>query len=58
MDNKKAISINSTYINEDGKTIYNEVIKKPVLDNTGKAVGVIGLVSDVTEKKEVEERLR
>lgn len=58
MDNKKAISINSTYINEDGKMIYNEVIKKPVLDNTGKAVGVIGLVSDVTEKKEVEERLR
>lgn len=58
MDNKKDISINSTYINEDGKRIYNEVIKKPVLDNIGKAVGVIGFVSDVTKRKEVEERLR
>lgn len=58
MDNKKAISINSTYINEDGKKVYNEIIKNPVLDNTGKSIGVIALVSDVTEKKEVEERLR
>lgn len=58
INKKEAICINSKNISEDGSTIYSEVIKKPVLDSTGEVVGIIGVVSDITEKKEVEERLK
>lgn len=58
INKKETVCINSKEINEDGNTIYNEVIKKPVLDNTGEVVGIIGLALDITEKKEVEERLK
>lgn len=58
INKKEAVCINSKNISEDGSTIYSEVIKKPVLDSTGEVVGIIGVVSDITEKKEVEERLK
>ena len=41
-----------------GKKTYHEVIRKPVLGKDKKPVGIVGLVLDVTEKKETEERLR
>jgi len=55
---KKPIFTNLSIENENGKNIYHEVIRKPVLGKDKKPVGVVGLVLDVTEKKEAEERLR
>lgn len=56
--NKKAIFTDISIKNENGRNIYREVIKKPVLDKNKEPIGVVGLVLDVTEKKETEERLR
>lgn len=55
---KKSMLTHLSIENENGKKIYHEVIRKPVLGKDKKPVGVVGLVLDVTEKKETEERLR
>lgn len=46
--------LNSNY----GKEIYTEAIKVPVINKNNEAVGVVGLILDVTEKKEAEEKLK
>ena len=55
---KKPVFTNLSIENENGQNIYYEVIRKPVIDKDKKPVGIVGLVLDVTEKKETEERLR
>ena len=56
--NKRPIFTDLLISNEGGKKIYREVIKKPVIDKDKKTIGIVGLILDVTEKKETEERLR
>ena len=41
-----------------GKRYIHAAVKVPVLDNNNEAVGVVGLILDVTEKKEAEEKLK
>lgn len=49
-----------SFINEDssGNKTYTDVIKKPVIDKNGDAIGIVGFAMDVTEKKQTEEKLR
>ncbi|MEM2780493.1 MAG: PAS domain S-box protein [Candidatus Bathyarchaeia archaeon] len=45
-------------VNEKGEKRYFETIKVPVLDKSGKVVGLIGVSRDITERKLMEEKLR
>ena len=40
------------------KTEYLELIKRPVKDEKGKIMGVVGQINDVTERVQMEEKLR
>ncbi len=42
----------------DGERRYVETIKAPVIDDNNKVIGVLGLYSDITERKMMEEKLR
>jgi PAS domain S-box-containing protein len=41
----------------DGEKIYVRVIKTPVIDSEGKAIGIQGIFWDVTERKKMESQL-
>jgi len=43
---------------EDGRTIYFETIKSPLLDEKGNVIGIVGVSRDITERKRAEEVLR
>ena len=44
--------------NKQGKNFYAEVNDAPVLDDNGILIGIIGISSDITERKKAEEALR
>lgn len=58
IENKQSINAETTFHSEDGKEIYTEAVKVPVMDDNNEVIGVVGLVLDVTEKKEAEEKLK
>jgi diguanylate cyclase (GGDEF)-like protein len=41
-----------------GEKYYYDIIKEPVIDESGEVIGVIGLVNDVTELVRLQEKLR
>ena len=41
----------------DGRTIYLRTSKVPLIDESGNAIGVLGLYEDITEKKKVEQQI-
>jgi len=43
---------------DDGHTEYVETIKTPMLDHNGKVIGVLGIARDITERKNIEEKLK
>ncbi len=53
--NKKRFE--QTLIKKDGTKIYARLSASPIADETGEYVGVIALVSDITERKEMQKRL-
>ena len=55
---KQSIFAETILQSKDGKEIYTEAVKVPVIDKNNEAVGVVGLILDVTEKKEAEEKLK
>ncbi|MCE5220925.1 MAG: diguanylate cyclase [Clostridium sp.] len=58
IENKQSINAETTFHSEDGKEIYTEAVKVPVMDDNNEVIGVVGLILDVTEKKEAEEKLK
>lgn len=58
IQNKKSIKAETILQLDDGKEIYTEAVKVPVLNKNNEVVGVVGLILDVTEKKEAEEKLK
>jgi len=46
------------YGNVKGKFIFLDVHKAPLFSNEGKLIGVVGTARDITEKKEIEEKLK
>lgn len=46
------------YGNVKGKFIFLDVHKAPLFSNEGKLIGVVGTARDITEKKEMEEKLK
>lgn len=53
----KALELTERNIDADGRTRWVRVIKAPILDANGVAVGIQGLFWDVTEERETAERL-
>lgn len=55
---KQSIVYETILGSHKGEEIYTEAIKVPVINKKNEAVGVVGLILDVTEKKEIEEKLK
>lgn len=58
IETKKSIKAETILYSDDEKEIYTEAVKVPVIDKDGEVAGVVGLILDVTEKKEAEEKLK
>lgn len=58
IETKKSIRAETILYSDDGTEIYTEAVKVPVIDKDGEVAGVVGLVLDITEKKEAEEKLK
>ena len=58
LQKKWSIKTETILQSEDGKDIYTEAVKVPVIDKKNDVVGVVGLILDVTEKKKSEEELK
>jgi diguanylate cyclase (GGDEF)-like protein/PAS domain S-box-containing protein len=55
---KDSIKAETVLYTEDGKKLYTEAVKVPVIDKSGEVAGIVGLILDVTEKKKAEKKLR
>ena len=59
MDSLQEISIpEEQVIKADGQILWRETIKCPIMDEDGVARQVLGIVTDITERKQAEEALR
>lgn len=58
IESKKSIKAETILRSEDGREIYTSAVKVPVLDSNNEVVGVVGLILDVTDKKEADEKLK
>lgn len=58
IETKNSIKAETILYSDDEKEIYTEAVKVPVIDKDGEVAGVVGLILDVTEKKEAEEKLK
>src|SRR5471030_543334 len=58
IETKQSIFAETILKSKEGKDIYTGATKVPVISKNNEVVGVVGLVLDITEKKEVEEQLR
>lgn len=58
MKTKKATYYEHKIENENGKEIIQENIKIPVIDKNGEAWGLVGVSRDITERKNMEKKLR
>jgi diguanylate cyclase (GGDEF)-like protein/PAS domain S-box-containing protein len=47
-----------TVVDQEGKLQYVEKIKTPIFNDAGMVIGIIGIVHDITSRKEVEVSLR
>lgn len=57
MDARQPVTIEESNIVQ-GRERVVEVVKAPVTDNAGEVIGVLGLFSDITERRRAEDQLR
>jgi PAS domain S-box-containing protein len=50
-------SYESRFIRKDGQSLWALVNSSPVLDKTGKFAGSLGMVTDITERRQAEQRI-
>jgi PAS domain S-box-containing protein len=43
---------------EDGRTIWLDISRIPMLDEQNNVIGILGVLEDITERKEIDEKLR
>lgn len=58
MDNKRPIYNETVFEGENGVKEYREVVKMPLIDESGNVSGIVGRSINVTEKKLIQERLK
>ncbi len=54
----KRAPFNETRIDPGGRTLHSEKVKTPIFNETGEVIGVIGIIYNVTNSKEIEVSLR
>ena len=54
----KSLTEELDYVTKDGKTIPVQQIVSPRFDDDGKFIGMVGMVRDITERKQADEALR
>jgi diguanylate cyclase (GGDEF)-like protein/PAS domain S-box-containing protein len=57
MDSGKISEIEEKYV-VDGKEMAINTLKAPILDESGKTIGIFGIFWDITDRKRVEDKLR
>jgi PAS domain S-box-containing protein len=57
MESGKTEDIEEEYI-QDGQKVFVHTVKTPVKDENGNVVGILGIFWDITERKQMEEKLR
>lgn len=58
LKNKQSIKAETILKSKDGKEIYTEAVKVPVIDKGNETIGIVGLILDITEKKKAEKELK
>jgi len=58
LQNKRQSIIEEQIVDSQNHKIWLETIKSPILDESGKAVGTVGIARDITKRKQAEEALR
>jgi len=64
LDDQKIIATKTALFNEvvfqnkDGQNKCSEVVKIPVMDGKGNVIGIVGRETDITEKRNHQERLK
>ena len=58
LQNKRQSIIEEQIVDSQNQMIWLETIKSPILDESGKAVGTVGIARDITKRKQAEEALR
>lgn len=46
------------YLTKTGEIVWGDVCIRPLTDNSGKVTGIIGAVSDITDRKRIEDEIR
>jgi PAS domain S-box-containing protein len=58
METGETIDVDETFTDPEGRTGHFRSVKAPLRDATGRIIGVVGITSDVTARRRMEERLR
>ena len=58
MKGKRQEVIEEKIIDSQHKAVWLETVKSPILDNSGKAIGTVGISRDISKRKRAEEKLR
>jgi len=57
MEDRKQRIIEEKIIDLEKKVVWFETIKSPVLDESGKVIGTVGIARDISKRKQIEEEL-
>jgi two-component system, NtrC family, sensor kinase len=57
MDSRQVFETVEEHHSQDGRKLYVQVVKSPILDTAGRVIGTQGMFWDVTERKQHEEAL-
>ncbi len=58
MKKRKTVRDEEHMAGKDGATRIIDTIKVPLYDDSGKAMGLVGIIRDITERKQAEEKIR
>jgi|GEM_PF-2101799 len=58
MKGRRQKVIEEKIIDSQNKEIWLETVKSPILDDSGRAIGTVGISRDITKRKRAEEKLR
>lgn len=58
METRETIRFDESYVDQDGRSRWLEVIKVPMFDEDGQVVGTAGIARDITDRRGMEDRIQ